>query len=108
MFANHPTKAQLRLEHEKHIKDFLTHKGKIQQVSPGASGLIDGQYKNRHIRLDGTHKSRTPVTKAILAIEARRVDQKVKAKARPTTPKRKFKIILDDFGEPIRTIWCDA
>ena len=107
MFTNHPTKAQLRLEHEKHIKDFLAHGGKIQQVSPGASGLIDGKYKNRHIRLGGPHKTRTPVPEAILAIEARRAGLKVKAKAMPAMPKRKRKIILDDFGEPIRTIWSD-
>lgn len=109
MFSNRPTKAQLRREHEQQINEFLAHGGKIQQVKMGATGLVDGKYNTRNIQINPAKQSRTPIPEVVAAIEARRRSG-AKRRPEPVTSrhrKRRQKVIYDDFGEPLRTVWVD-
>lgn len=107
MFSKQLTKSQLRQEHARKIDEFLAHGGKIQQVRPGATGLIDGKYNTRHIVIGtGVPKTRTPIPEVTAAIDARRRKKPAtQVKIQPT--KRHRKVVFDDFGEPIRTVWID-
>lgn len=109
MFSNRPTKKQLHKDHEEKIASFLAHGGTIQSVPPGASSLINGNYNNRHIRLERPHKTRTAIPEVVAAIEARRTANKKVAKPTKQITRHKSvrKVVLDDFGEPVRVIWSN-
>ena len=52
--------------------------------------------------------TRTPVNDVIDALEARREQKKLKAKVvGRRKPRRRKKIVYDDFGEPLRVIWVE-
>ncbi|MBY4675109.1 hypothetical protein [Marinobacterium arenosum] len=109
MFSNRPTKAQLRHEHEQQIKEFLAHGGKIQQVKMGATGLVDGKYNTRNIQINPAKQQRTPIPEVVAAIDSRR-GSRSKNRPKPVTSRhhqRRQKVIYDDFGEPLRTVWVD-
>lgn len=103
MFSNRPTKKQLRQEHDRKIAEFLANGGEIQKIRAGATGLVDGSYNTRHIRLYGSKTHHTPLKGVTAAIDAR------KHKKAPTKPAPKTgsyaRVIFDDFGEPVRTVW---
>lgn len=105
MFSKRPNKKQIRREHEQKIADFLAQGGTIKCVPPGATGLIDGRYHTRHIRIERTHETRTPIPEVVAAIEARRPGKKTsKTTAKPKHQSYR-KVVYDDFGEPVRVIW---
>lgn len=103
MFSNRPTKKQLRQEHERKIAEFLANGGEIQKIRTGASGLIDGNYNTRHIRLYGSRSGHTPLPAVVAAIDARK--HKKPCVKSPPTPTSYARVIFDDFGEPVRTVW---
>lgn len=101
------TKAQTRKEIESQIESFIRHKGEIQQVEMGASGLQDGKYNTSHIGFIEPKKERTPLNHVVAAIQQRKTDKKTTI-PEPSKPKKpKKKIIYDDFGDPIRYVWED-
>lgn len=105
MFSKRPNKKQIRRDHEQKIADFIAQGGTIQCVPPGATGLIDGRPPTRHIRIERTHETRTPIPEVVAAIEARRPGKTTRKTA--TKPKHQSyrKVIYDDFGDPVRVIW---
>lgn len=106
MFSNRPTKKQLHQEHAQKIAAFLNHGGQIKCVPPGATSLIDGNYNNRHIRLEQPHTTRTPIPEVTAAIDARRASGKKTRKPPKSIRHASFrKVVLDDFGEPVRILW---
>lgn len=104
MFGKRPTKQDIRKQHDAKIQDFLAHGGKIQKVPPGATGLVDGRPNTRHISIHGRQDSYTPVPGVIAAIEARKSKKKPCPKSSNTTAHSYQRIILDDFGEPVRIV----
>ncbi len=107
MFKKQPTKAELRRQLNAQVSQFLEKGGHIQEVAMGETGLIDGRYTT-HRAGYGSPKSkeRTPVHGLLAKIDSRRKRrQTVSTASRHKPPKKK--VIYDDFGEPIRTVWAD-
>lgn len=108
MFKKRPTKAELRSQLSSQVDQFIKHGGKIQEVEMGETGLIDGRY-NTHRSGQSAPKAqeRTPVHGLLAQIDARRKSSKQKTSKNLRARTQKKKIIYDDFGEPVRTIWTD-
>jgi hypothetical protein len=105
------TKAEIRAHLEQEMHQFEQGGGSVTEVPRGISGNDATQSSPSHTRglfLEPSVK-RTHVPEVIAAIEARRKDKLVhKPKAKPQrTPKRRRKIIYDDFGEAVRTVWVE-
>ncbi|WP_207063984.1 hypothetical protein [Motiliproteus sp. SC1-56] len=99
-----PTKAELRDEIARQVRDYLGEGGEIDEVERGASGLDKTELPPRP-EFTQPRQSRTPVPEVVAAIEARK-----RPPQRPKRPSRKQprkKAIYDDFGEPIRWIWAE-
>lgn len=108
---NRPTtKAEQRAKLAQQIEDYLAGGGAIKQFQMGESGLVDGNYSNRNIVIEHTGpQTRTPVPDVVAAIESRRRAGKRTSAPKPASrqPRQRRKVIYDDFGEPLRTIWVD-
>lgn len=107
MFSKKPTKSELRNQLSAEVSQFLKEGGAIKQVEMGASGLVDGKYNSLKGTFDkSSQTTRTPVHGLLATIDSRR-GQKTKAVSKTTNKAPKKKVIYDDFGEPIRTVWID-
>lgn len=107
MFKKAPSKAELRDQLNAEVSRFLEKGGEIKQVEMGESGLVDGRYTHHKSNFEQAKpQERTPVHGLLAAIDARR-----KSKTAPSSKSKRGKphkkIIYDDFGEPIRTVWID-
>lgn len=95
----------MRKQLDRDVQDFIAHGGKIRQVPRGLSGR-DPQMGFSQPLFDTPKTTRTYVTELIAGIDARRRPEKPKPGTREHKKPRQ-KVILDDFGEPIRKIWVD-
>lgn len=108
MFKKRPTKAELRDQLSAEVTQFLKKGGEIKQVEMGASGLVDGRYNQPNKSFDRTPpQERTPVHGLLATIDARRKQKSASATSKKPASRTRKKIIYDDFGEPIRTVWID-
>lgn len=108
MFKKRPTKAELRDQLNAEVSQFLQKGGKIQCVDMGESGLVDGRYTQYKGGFERTQpQERTPVHGLLATIDSRRKQKSrpIGATTKRSTPQKK--VIYDDFGEPIRTIWVE-
>ena len=97
------TRRELHSELQQQINDFLKQGGAVSEVPRGLSGrplangplitLFDGQ----------SHEDRTPLPDVVAAIEARKHPQIMKTRK----PRPKKRVILDDFGQPLRWEWVE-
>jgi len=111
MFKKRPSKAELRDQLNAEVNQYLQKGGEIEQVEMGESGLVDGRYNHHKTSFDNPGPTeRTPVHNLLSTIDSRR-----KKKASTTAPKKtkepkktpQKKVIYDDFGDPIRTVWTE-
>ncbi|MCV6589858.1 MAG: hypothetical protein OIF57_12640 [Marinobacterium sp.] len=104
------TKAEQRAVLARQVEEFLAGGGAIKEYRMGETALVDGNYNNRNIIIEHQGpRTRTPVPEAVAAIETRRrAGKRSSAPTRRTAqPRQRRKVIYDDFGEPLRTIWID-
>ncbi len=100
-----PNKADLRQELKRQIRHYLKHGGRVDEVPSGVSGREDDR-PLRTVLFDSPRQPRTHLDKLAADIDRRRKP------AKPQPRKKKaagghYKILYDDFGEPIRKIWVD-
>lgn len=108
MFKKRPTKAELRDQLSAEVTQFLNKGGEIKQVEMGASGLVDGRYNQQNKPFDRTPpQERTPVHGLLATIDARRKQKSSSSVPQKHVSRTRKKIIYDDFGEPVRTVWID-
>jgi hypothetical protein len=108
MFKKKPSKSELRDQLNAEVDQFLKKGGEIEQVEMGESALIDGRYNHHKSSLDRpSPQERTPVHGLLSAIDSRRKKNITPSKNPPRLKTPKQKIIYDDFGDPIRTVWVD-
>ncbi|WP_286239388.1 hypothetical protein [Neptuniibacter halophilus] len=108
MFKKRPTKAELRDQLSAEVSQFLKKGGEIKQVEMGASGLVDGRYNQHKARFDHPKPAeRTPIHGLLAAIDARRKSKLQPGNRKTTQTSPRKKVIYDDFGEPVRTVWVD-
>jgi hypothetical protein len=105
------TKADIRAHLEQEMDRFLSRGGHVDKIPRGISGRESGAPlvpPARGLFIEPSSE-RTPVPEVIAAIEARR-KQKLKRTPPPKqnrAPKRRRKMIYDDFGEPLRQVWVE-
>lgn len=100
------TKRQLREELNQQMSEYLTQGGAVNEVPRGLSGRENANAPLVSIFDGHSAEDRTPLPEVVAAIEARRKPQTPLHKsARKLRPRKK--IILDDFGQPLRWEWVD-
>lgn len=101
------TKRDLRAELDQQMAEYLESGGQVNEVAPGTSGR---EYPKGPLTPIFTPREsvqgRTLVTEVVAAVEARRRPQPApKASRKPPRPRKRM--VLDDFGQPVRWEWVD-
>jgi hypothetical protein len=98
------TRRELHSELEQQVHDFLNQGGMVNEVPRGLSGRPYAQGPLLTIFDGQSTEDRTPLPEVVAAIEARRKPQTLRKNFKPRPQK---KIILDDFGQPLRWEWVE-
>jgi len=98
------TRRQLHDELQSQIDDFLNQGGAVNEVPRGLSGRPYANGPLMSIFEGQSHEDRTPLPNVVAAIEARRKPQLLQ-KSQKLRPRKK--VILDDFGQPLRWEWVE-
>jgi hypothetical protein len=98
------TRRQLHQELETQIQEFLTQGGHVNEVPRGLSGRADANGPLISIFDGNGQEDRTPLPEVVAAIEARKKPQ-LAQKPKKLRPRKK--VILDDFGQPLRWEWVE-
>jgi len=99
------TKREIRDELQQQIDDFLQQGGAVAEVARGISGRLDAGAPLRSLFTGQQSEDRTPLPDVVAAIESRKKSSS--STASPLRPRPKKKIILDDFGQPLRWEWVE-
>ena len=97
------TRRELHSEMDQQVHDFLNQGGLVNEVPRGLSGRPYAQGSLTSIFDGQGQEDRTPLPEVVAAIEARRRPHAT-SKHKPRPQK---KIILDDFGQPLRWEWVE-
>lgn len=98
------TRRQLHQEMEQQVQEFLHKGGHVNEVPRGLSGRLDANGPLISIFDGNSQEDRTPLPEVVAAIEARKKPQ-LAQKLKKTRPRKK--VILDDFGQPLRWEWVE-
>lgn len=99
------TRREMREELQQQIDDFLQSGGNVAEIPRGISGRTDTTAPLRPVFSGPQSEDRTLVPDVVAAIESRK---KPSSGTRPAPrPRPKKKIILDDFGQPLRWEWVE-
>lgn len=99
------TKAQVRAEIARQVEDFISQGGQVARVDRGISGRGVGSQALIPTAFEGPKAERTPVNEVVAAIESRRKPKPAPKVSKPKQPRKKM--ILDDFGQPLRWEWVE-
>ncbi|MDQ2078504.1 hypothetical protein [Marinimicrobium sp. ABcell2] len=101
------TKRELRKELDQQMAEYVQAGGEVAEVAPGVSGREDPKGPLTPLFTPRTTiEGRTLVTEVVAAVEARRHPAPPKSKNKPKRQARK-RVILDDFGQPLRWEWVE-
>lgn len=106
-FKRPPSKSDLRSDLTRDVEAFLSGGGTIAQHAPGETALEARVSPLRTPIFNEPKTARTPVDDVVAALEERR-RQRLKRSPSPRRgrkPAPRKKIIYDDFGEALRTVW---
>ena len=98
------TRRELHAELQAQIDAYLHQGGNVNEVPRGLSGRPYSQSPLISIFEGNSHEDRTPIPDVVAAIEARRKPQ---TQFKHYKPRPKKKVILDDFGQPLRWEWVE-
>jgi hypothetical protein len=98
------TRRELHSEMDQQVHDFLNQGGLVNEVPRGLSGRPLAQGALVSVFEGKSQEDRTPLPDVVAAIEARR---KPHAAAKHYKPRPQKKVILDDFGQPVRWEWVE-
>lgn len=101
-----PTKTRRQLHQElvEQINEFLNNGGQVNEVPRGLSGRPDANGPLISIFEGTNQEDRTPLPEVVAAIEARKKPQLT---AKPKKQRPRKRVILDDFGQPLRWEWVE-
>ncbi len=97
------TRREMHQELEQQVTNYLSAGGQVLEVARGISGRADAQGPLVSIFDGQGHEDRTPLPEVVAAIEARKKPQASKH----SKPRPRKRIILDDFGQPLRWEWAE-
>ncbi|WP_052417746.1 hypothetical protein [Cellvibrio mixtus] len=98
------TRRQLHQELEEQIRQYLDGGGHVNEVPRGLSGRMDPTGPLVALFEGTSQEDRTPLPEVVAAIEARK---KPALTLKPKKPRPRKKVILDDFGQPLRWEWVE-
>ena len=99
------SKYQESIELAQAVEEFLNRGGKVREIPRGLSGNIDNSNLFQNKTALEPRTPRTPLTEVVKTLEERKQKGKPK-KHIPHLSKRK--LIVDDFGDPIRWVWEES
>ena len=89
------------------IQEFVESGGEVVNVPSGISGNSNNENLFRSNNKLAPKTDRTPLTDVVLALEERKQNKNDKKRDKEKLKKPKRKLIVDDFGDPIRWVWED-
>lgn len=102
------TKRELRAELDRQLDEYLRSGGRVKEVPQGLSGRIDPKGPLTPLftprKEDNPLSGRTPLNDVVANVEARRHPV---APQKPRKKRPRKRVILDDFGEPVRWEWVE-
>lgn len=99
------TKRELREELQQQTNEYLHQGGSVRTVPQGLSGRDGADGPLPQIFSGQGSEDRTLIPEVVAAIEARRKPSAPPKNTRRSRPKKK--LILDDFGQPLRWEWAE-
>ena len=101
------TKADLRSDLNKDIEAFLSEGGQIDRFEPGETALEARIAPLRTPIFNEPRTERTPLDDVIATLDERRRSKlkRTPARKRSRKPQLRKRVVYDDFGEAIRTVW---
>lgn len=99
------TKKETRRELDEQMQSFIEAGGSITEVPRGTSGNEGNTNLFKTATQFQPRVERTPLTSVVKELEARKHSKHIKAPVYKSRPKRK--LLVDDFGDPIRWVWED-
>lgn len=107
-FHKPPSKSDLRDDLNADVESFLRSGGEISAIAQGETALERHKGPLQAPLFNEPRTSRTPVDDVVAALKARKEAKHTRPKTAATRRQRpKKKVIYDDFGEPLRTVWSD-
>lgn len=100
------TKRELREELNQQMSEYLHHGGSVNEVPRGISGRENANAPLVSIFDGQGSEDRTPLPDVVAAIEARRKPH-IPLHKSTRKPRPRKKMILDDFGQPLRWEWVE-
>jgi len=109
IYTHKANKADLRNDLDKDVERFLARGGRIINIEAGETALESRVSPLRTPIFNEPRTSRTPLDEVVATLDERRKRQL----KRTPTPKRgrkplpRKRVIYDDFGEALRTVWSE-
>ncbi len=109
IYKHKANKADLRNDLDRDIERFLARGGRIINVEAGETALESRASPLRTPIFTEPRTSRTPLDEVVATLDERR---KMQLKRTPTPkrgrkPRPRKRVIYDDFGEALRTVWSE-
>lgn len=98
-------KRQQSIELSQQVTDFLHSGGEVKSIPKGISGNLNNANLFRGPSQFEPKNDRTPLTEVVNTLEERKTNKSKKATPSPPVKRQKKKLIVDDFGDPIRWVW---
>lgn len=107
-FDKPPSKSDLRKHLNADVESFLRSGGEIREIEQGETALEARKSALQAPLFNEPRVNRTPLDDVVAALKARKEARHSRAKTSANRRQRpKKKVIYDDFGEPVRTVWSD-
>ena len=101
------SKKSLRRELRRKTEEFLSRGGEIKQHNAGETGEPTDKPRARPVFVSAQpRQTRTYVNDAVSALDNRKKNKRAGPIKKPSKRPQK-KIIYDDFGEALRTVWSE-
>ncbi len=97
------SKHELRRELGEKIQEYLRTGGKVNTIPAGISGNATNSNLFKTSTQFEPKSDRTPLTEVVKALENRKNSDKTPPVIKKQKPKKR--LIVDDFGDPIRWVW---
>lgn len=99
------SKRQIRQELDNQVHEFLRRGGEVTEIPSGISGNVENQHLFRNAAHFSPRETRTPLHEVVKTLESRKRDQSRAQTDKKNEPEPKRKLIVDDFGDPVRWTW---
>ncbi|MFT7560282.1 MAG: hypothetical protein ACI93R_002200 [Flavobacteriales bacterium] len=100
------SKKDVRSELDEQISNFIELGGTVDKIPRGTSGNDENTNLFRQSTPIQNRETRTPLNDVVRELDERKANKRKTAIRRPRKPQRK--LIVDDFGDPLRWVWEDV